>query len=144
SLENDLDAIDDLVMDRPPAVGRDKVKVFGAWLDSDVAGRKAAKGNRAAHLKAKAARGEELTNAEKGEARTQLVFYEEAIIFLDRGEYDVGAKLLDRAVGYVGEDSRRGGEFKLWLVTALQGVRQDDHAVEVLKRLKFHGEKAFR
>ncbi|CAN0508279.1 unnamed protein product, partial [Phaeothamnion confervicola] len=39
---------------------------------------------------------------------------------------------------------RRGGEFKLWLVTALQGVRQDDHAVEVLKRLKFHGDKDVR
>ena len=57
-----------------------QVKVFGAWLDADVAGRKAGRGNRAAELKAKAARGEALTQLEKGE-----VFYEEAISYLEKG-----------------------------------------------------------
>jgi hypothetical protein len=57
-----------------------QVKVFGAWLDADVAGRKTGRGNRAAELKAKATRGEALTQLEKGE-----VFYEEAIAYLEKG-----------------------------------------------------------
>eukprot|EP00953_Heterococcus_sp_UTEX-ZZ885_P021023 11746-Heterococcus_DN1.PRE.2 len=79
-LEAELDALDDMVMNRPANKGRDQVKVFGAWLDADVAGRKTGRGNRAAELKAKATRGEALTQLEKGE-----VFYEEAIAYLEKG-----------------------------------------------------------
>lgn len=52
--------------------GRDKVKVFGAWLDADVAGRKAGQGNRAAGLVARAERGDQLTNQEKAEVHKRL------------------------------------------------------------------------
>lgn len=53
--------------------GRDKVKVFGAWLDADVAGRKAGQGNRAAGLIARADRGESLTDQEKAEVNGDRV-----------------------------------------------------------------------
>lgn len=54
------------------AAGREKVKVFGAWLDADIAGRKAGQGNKAAGLIARADRGEELSDAEKAEVRTSF------------------------------------------------------------------------
>lgn len=54
--------------------GRDKVKVFGAWLDADIAGRKAGQGNRAAGLIARADRGEELSDQEIAEVRCELGF----------------------------------------------------------------------
>lgn len=47
--------------------GREKVKIFGAWLDADIAGRKAGQGNRAADLIARVRRGEELTDQETAE-----------------------------------------------------------------------------
>ena len=47
--------------------GREKVKIFGAWLDADIAGRKAGQGNRAAGLIARMKKGEELTDQEKAE-----------------------------------------------------------------------------
>ena len=62
------------------SAGREKVKVFGAWLDADIAGRKAGQGNRAEGLKARADRGEELTDQEVAEVRavqgsTKLLWY---------------------------------------------------------------------
>lgn len=50
--------------------GREKVKIFGAWLDADIAGRKAGQGNRAAGLIARVDLGEELTDQETAEVRT--------------------------------------------------------------------------
>ncbi|CAM9614024.1 unnamed protein product [Discosporangium mesarthrocarpum] len=139
SLEDELDALDDMVMDRPPGVGRERVKVFGAWLDADVAGRKAGKGNRAQALLERAKRGEELNNKEKAE-----VFYEEAIACMGKGKYDTASEMLSRAVKYAGEDSRRGGEFKLWAVQALQGVGKDAEAIHLLKSMKHHSDKDVR
>lgn len=53
--------------------GREKVKVFGAWLDADVAGRKAGQGNRAAGLVARSERGETLTDKEKAEVKIREI-----------------------------------------------------------------------
>ncbi|CBJ48304.1 conserved unknown protein [Ectocarpus siliculosus] len=133
SLEESLDAIDDVFMDRLPGEGREKVKIFGAWLDADVAGRKAGQGNRAAGLIARMKNGEELTDQEKAE-----IFYEEAIALMRRRDCDASVALLDKAVDLAGADSRRGGEFKLWAAQALQGVNRNNQAVEVLKSLKSH------
>lgn len=52
-----------------PIAGRDKVKMFGAWLDADVVGRKAGQGNRAAALLERVERGETLSDAEQAEVR---------------------------------------------------------------------------
>ena len=53
--------------------------MFGAWLDADVAGRKAGQGNRAAGLVARAARGDQLTNQEKAEVRIVLTKQAEVV-----------------------------------------------------------------
>lgn len=67
------------------------------------------------------------------------VFYEEAISVMRTGrDYDTSFALLEKAVFLTGEDSRRGGEFKLWAVSALQGVGRNKQAVELLRTLKTH------
>lgn len=50
------------------------MKVFGAWLDADVAGRKAGQGNQAAGLIARAERGESLTDKEKAEVNGAVLY----------------------------------------------------------------------
>lgn len=55
-----------------------------------------------------------------------------------RRDCDKSVALLEKAVALAGEDSRRGGEFKLWAAQALQGVGRNKQAVEVLKSLKGH------
>lgn len=54
------------------------------------------------------------------------------------GDYDASFTLLEKAVSLAGEDSRRGGEFKLWAVQALQGVGRNQQAVKLLESLKAH------
>lgn len=66
------------------------------------------------------------------------IFYEEAIVVMRRRDCDKSVALLEKAVFLAGEDSRRGGEFKLWAAQALQGVGRNKQAVEVLKSLKGH------
>lgn len=55
-----------------------------------------------------------------------------------RRECDNAVALLEKAVTLAGEDSRRGGEFKLWAAQALQEAGRNKQAVEVLKSLKGH------
>ena len=54
------------------------------------------------------------------------------------GDYDASFTLLEEAVSLAGADSRRGGEFKLWAVQALQGVGRNKQAVALLESLKAH------
>lgn len=54
------------------------------------------------------------------------------------GDYDASFTLLEKAVSLAGEDSRRGGEFKLWAVQALQGVGRNKQSVKLLESLKAH------
>lgn len=58
--------------------------------------------------------------------------------------YDTSYAILDKAVALAGEDSRRGGEFKLWAVQALQGVGRDEQAVELLKSMENHSDPDVR
>lgn len=55
-----------------------------------------------------------------------------------RRECDNAVALLEKAVALAGEDSRRGGEFKLWAAQALQEAGRNKQAVGVLKSLKGH------
>ena len=63
---------------------------------------------------------------------------------MDHAEYDTSRELLFRAVRFVGDDSRRGGEFKLWLAQALQAVGDADGCCDVLKSLKHHKDSDVR
>lgn len=66
------------------------------------------------------------------------MIYEDAISVMRGGDYDASFTLLEKAVSLAGEDSRRGGEFKLWAVQALQGVGRDKQALKLLESLKAH------
>lgn len=65
-------------------------------------------------------------------------------MLMKEGDYDASYTLLEKAVSLTGEDSRRGGEFKLWAVQALQGVGRDEQAVKLLKSLKTHRDSDVR
>ncbi|CAM9524988.1 unnamed protein product [Chrysoparadoxa australica] len=62
---------------------------------------------------------------------------------MDQGKYDVSRALLDKAIELVGEETRRGGEFKLWLSQAYQacGPAYEEQAIKTLKSLKSHPDK---
>lgn len=83
------------------AAGREKVKVFGAWLDADIAGRKAGQGNKAAGLIARAGRGEELTDAEKAEVRTTSFFVTAVVCVCEAGV--LSSKRGDRALSLLNQ-----------------------------------------
>lgn len=63
---------------------------------------------------------------------------------MNKGEYDSSYARLAKAVSLVGEDSRRGGEFKLWAAQALQAVGKHQQAVELLKGMKYHRDRDVR
>lgn len=69
------------------------------------------------------------------------ILYEEAIFEMKKGKYDTSYGLLEKAVSLTGENSRRGGEFKLWAAQALQGVGRNKQAVEILKGMKNHSDR---
>lgn len=75
---------------------------------------------------------------------TYKVFYEEAIAHMRDGKYDTSYAILEKAVKLAGVDSRRGGEFKLWAVQALQGIGRNAQAVELLKSMKNHSDRDVR
>jgi hypothetical protein len=45
------------------------------------------------------------------------------------GDYDTTKELLNRAVKFVGADTRRGGEYKLWLAQVSQCADMNVHIV---------------
>lgn len=63
---------------------------------------------------------------------------------MKRGSYDTSYVLLEKAVALAGEDSRRGGEFKLWAVQALQGVGRNEQSVKLLKSMENHSDPDVR
>mmetsp|Transcript_22067 Transcript_22067/g.34699 ORF Transcript_22067/g.34699 Transcript_22067/m.34699 type:complete len:312 (+) Transcript_22067:1-936(+) len=134
-LEKELDLIDDITMGRSE-MERDQVKVYGAWLDADIAGRKAGDNRK---IKAKLARGERLAPEERGE-----IFFEEAVKAMNRGRYAESVALIEQAVRYAGRESTRGGGFRLWLAQAVyaQGCREG--AREGLKALGTHPDSNIR
>lgn len=72
------------------------------------------------------------------------VFYEKAIANMRAGKYDTSYSMLEKAVDLAGVDSRRGGEFKLWAVQALQGIGRNAQAVHLLKSMKNHSDRDVR
>ena len=73
-----IDAID---MNRSPGLNKNKVKMFGVWLDNDVAGRKAGK-------LARAGQGQTLSQA--------AVFFSEGVRAFNCGEYEIAVAILER------------------------------------------------
>jgi len=136
SLDEELDIIDDLVMGRNPDQGRDRVKVFGAWLDADVAGRKAGDNRK---IKEKLSKGEMITREEQGE-----IFFEEAVKNMNVGKYDNSVALIKKALEYSGEDTVRGGGFQLWLAQAVYAIGRRTEARDILRKVKKHKDSNIR
>lgn len=132
--EDDLDELDDIQMNRPANVGRDKVKMWGVWLDADVAGRKVL--NRRL---SDVADDDDITNEEKAE-----VYFDEGVIFFQNGEYSTSAALIEKAVELVGAKNRRGGEFQLWLAQALHASGEQGEAIRMLRDMKNHSDGAVK
>lgn len=152
SLDEEYEEIDGLSMLRPPNVGSEKVKMFGVWLDGDVAGRKAGQPQQPQRGGEGEGKGGELTDQEKAD-----IFFGDAVGYFNRGEYAAAVALLERAIELSegpqrrGAQSRRGGEFRLWQAQALhaQGDATGDAALRgdaraMLKELKDHSDRAVR
>jgi hypothetical protein len=129
-----LDELDDMTMNRPANVGRDKVKMWGVWLDSDVAGRKVLR------RRLKDVEGDEqISDEDKAE-----VYFDEGLLLFQAGDYVPAAALMAGAVELVGAKSRRGGEFQLWGAQALHASGETREANEMLRRMKTHSDGAVR
>ncbi|CAM9647283.1 unnamed protein product, partial [Phaeothamnion confervicola] len=109
-----------------------QVKVFGAWLDADVAGRKAARGDseeEAAVLYKK--------SVVCMQARTLFLSCFSSQLFSSDNcdAYAEAVSLMEASVGLVGGASRLGGEYGLWLAEAYQATGDDARACALLRRL---------
>eukprot|EP00617_Octactis_speculum_P019123 CAMPEP_0185762514 /NCGR_PEP_ID=MMETSP1174-20130828/21477_1 /TAXON_ID=35687 /ORGANISM="Dictyocha speculum, Strain CCMP1381" /LENGTH=237 /DNA_ID=CAMNT_0028444219 /DNA_START=494 /DNA_END=1207 /DNA_ORIENTATION=+ len=126
-VEEEMDRIDDLSMNRPANIGRDKVKMWGVWLDADLVGRKAGK-NQAAFL----------TDEVDDDTMAERIF-SVGVTQMKLGEYAAAGGLFNRAVGLVGgSSSRRGGEIALWEAQAVHANGDVAAALRLLKGLEQH------
>jgi len=121
-----------------PANMEGKVKLWGVWLDADVAGRNAGRVSRSDGEE------RELTDSEKAD-----IFFGDAIQQFNKGQYAPAAALLGRAVELTegGAKSRKGGEYLLWKAQALfaQGEATRDaelrrEGTQLLRDLKTHSD----
>lgn len=143
ALPDDLDAMEDVLFDRGPTNAR-QVKMFGAWLDEAVAGRKAGDSsvtaddvrdgrselsverNRPAELSKESA----LQKADGAFTRAMLLF--------NRGLYPEATLLYAEAVAVVGAESRLGGQYQLWQAQALDAAGRKSEASVILQNLDAH------
>ena len=127
---------------------RGKVKMFGAWLDSGLAGVKASDRKRiVAALEQSREGGPDSEVAGLSDDAKGELFYAEAVERMNKGDYVTSVAMLNRAVQYAGKPTRRGGQMQLWLAQALhasgrEGERQK--AYELLRALKTHPDRDVR
>lgn len=124
-----MDRIDDLAMNRPANIGREKIKMWGVWLDADLVGRKAGK-NQAQFLTDPEQEIDDETMAER--------IFSVGVTQMRTGEYTAAAGLFKRAVSLLGIASRRGGEMALWEAQALHAKGDAAAAIVMLKGLENH------
>lgn len=145
----DLDKMEDVLFDRGPQ-NLGQVKMFGAWLDEAVAGRKAedlqtgaadvddaksdlsVERNRPQDVSTEAA----LERADAAFARAMRLF--------GRGMYTEAARLFSQASSLVGMHSRLGGQYQLWEAQATDAAGQKQAAVRIFQGLGTHGDAEVR
>lgn len=148
-LPDDLDAMEDVLFDRGPN-NTGQVKLYGAWLDEAVAGRKAdntsvnAKETESpfSHLSVEQNRPDSLT-AEQAVKQADESF-SRAMMFFNRGLYDEATALFGRAVILVGAQSRLGGQYQLWQAQALDACGKKKEAAGMLTKLGAHSDPEIR
>mmetsp|Transcript_38298 Transcript_38298/g.88342 ORF Transcript_38298/g.88342 Transcript_38298/m.88342 type:complete len:212 (+) Transcript_38298:94-729(+) len=108
--------------------------MFGVWLDADVAGRQVSK----REVEAAQDPTSEISEDDKAE-----IFFAEGTRLMKRGDFASAAALYERAVDLVSADTRRGGEYSLWLAQAMHAAGDEGEAVSLLRALeKSHRDRA--
>lgn len=148
SLPDNLDEIDNIIFDRGPK-NENQVRLFGAWLDDSVAGRKARDRNvRTAAENAGLVEDEEIENdfLLTREEMTELAndIFADAMDDFNKGKYKPAVTKYQRAVSLVGEDSRLGGQYQLWHAQALDASGDKKEAAKLLKGLRVHADSDVR
>ena len=151
SLPDDIDAMEDILFDRAPA-NANQVKLFGAWLDDAVAGRKtrkrisftekAVKGSENADTSVDSHKLDDLSEeeaVEKGKA-----YFDHAMLLFNKGQYRIAISSYKLAVDMVGVGSRLGGQYQLWHAQALDACGEKGAAVQVLQELLSHADSDVR
>jgi len=125
TLEEEMDEIDDLVMNRAP-VHEGKVLVFGAWLDESVAGRKVGRASR--------------ESVSDDAARAEQCF-DTGIKYFHSGRYGKAVSCFEDALQLAGLASSRGGEYVLWLAQAYDANGDKDTMKRLLTTLDNHPDR---
>jgi tetratricopeptide (TPR) repeat protein len=131
-----------------------KVKMFGAWLDSTVAGRdslSAVEDEVTDELYQKVLRA---ANFDKAEARQKLEsflqrrrkandFFRDGVKSMKSGRYRSAVDAFSQAIFNVpeGVQSREGGEYSIWLAQALDADGQKGKALMTIRACKAHNDR---
>lgn len=147
-IPDDLDAMEDILYDRGPSNAR-QVKMFGAWLDDAVAGRKAADAtvtpddvSDSSELSVEQNRPADLSTTEAVQ-RADAAF-SRAMTMFNKGMYSEATALYADAVQLVGAESRRGGQYQLWQGQSLDAAGQKGEAAAILQGLEAHRDAEVR
>ncbi|PXF48812.1 hypothetical protein BWQ96_01368 [Gracilariopsis chorda] len=151
SLPDDIDQMDDILFDRAPN-NVNQVKLFGAWLDDALAGRKARKNLTPTD---KAVSGSDQADASVQSHKKASVSAEEAVehssaIFakgmtmFNKGFYRQSTALFSEAAGIVGHGSRLGGQYQLWHAQSLDAAGDKRNAASLLESLRMHADPDVR
>ncbi|KAI0564866.1 hypothetical protein FGB62_22g712 [Gracilaria domingensis] len=147
NLPDDIDQMDDILFDRAPN-NANQVKLFGAWLDDAIAGRKARKNlspTDAAvagsdHADASVQSHKEPTmSAEEAVERSSAIFANGMTLF-NKGLYRQANPMFAEAVSVVGQGSRLGGQYQLWHAQSLDAAGDKPIAAKLLEQLRMHAD----
>lgn len=139
-MPDDLDAMEDMLYDRAP-VNAGQVKMFGAWLDEGLAGRKA--GDKAALQGKEGVKAESEEEEELKQQKADASF-RGAMAQFGKGGYEDAVRGYMQAIMLVGAPTRTGGQYGLWLAQALDAAGRKREATDVLRRLESHDDREVR
>lgn len=147
NLPDSLDEIEDIIFDRGPK-NTNQVRLFGGWLDESLAGRKA----RDPHVVAQAEKGGQFdvdSTHKSTLTKEEAVFqaneaFAAAMDAFNKGKYRVAVALYEDAVGFVGLESRLGGQYELWHAQALDAAGEKKRAAKMLQQLRSHSDADVR
>lgn len=150
SMPDNLDAIDDILYDRGP-LNEKQVRLFGGWLDDNVAGRKA--GELRVTIPPRVGEKGQMEEEEEenalgispesmsltGDKEDRAVtIFSAAMSAFNKGKYKYAVSLYAEAVDLVGESSRLGGQYQLWHAQALDAMGEKGQAARMLDDLRTH------
>lgn len=151
ALPDDEDEMEDILFDRSPK-NVNQVKLFGAWLDDAVAGRKtnkrmsftkrAIEGPEGADASVESHKSEDLSVEQAVEQGKTL--FDQAMLLFNKGQYRFAIDVYAKAVEAVGLGSRLGGQYQLWYAQALDAAGEKKGAITMLDELRTHADADVR